>query len=282
MRAQHRGLRVLRRERLHDPPPQEARRTQLGDLEVEVHADAEEERQPAGELVDVHAAGERKTHVLAPVGERERELEHLVRARLLHVVAGDADRVELRHVLRRVLDDVGDDAHRRRGRIDVGVAHHELFQDVVLDRSRKLLLRDPLLFGGDDVACEYRQHGAVHGHRHRDAVEGNALEQDLHVLDRVDGHAGLADVAYDPRMVRVVAAVSGEVEGDRNALPAALERPSIEGVGLFGRRETGVLADRPGPAGIHGRLRAPHVRGEAGQRIRVRQPLEVRPRVERL
>ena len=44
---------VLRRELLHDPPPQQARRAQLGDLQVEVHADGEEERQPAGEVVDV-------------------------------------------------------------------------------------------------------------------------------------------------------------------------------------------------------------------------------------
>ena len=56
VRAQHHRLRVLRREALHDPPPQQARRAQLGDLQVEVHADGEEERQPAGEVVDVHAA----------------------------------------------------------------------------------------------------------------------------------------------------------------------------------------------------------------------------------
>ena len=57
----------------------------------------------------------------------------------LHVVAGDRDRVELRHVLRRVPDDVGDDPHRRRGRVDVGVADHELLEDVVLDGPGELL-----------------------------------------------------------------------------------------------------------------------------------------------
>ena len=80
-------------------------------------------------------------HVVEAVGERERELLHRRRARFLHVVAGDRDRVELRHVLGRELDDVGHDPHARLGRIDVGVADHELFEDVVLDRPAELGLR---------------------------------------------------------------------------------------------------------------------------------------------
>src|SRR5690606_36721740 len=55
-------------------------------------------------------------------------------------------------------------------------------------------------------------------------VERNAVEQDLHVLDRVDRHAGLADVAGHARMVGIVAAVGGEVERHRHALPAGGER----------------------------------------------------------
>jgi hypothetical protein len=49
-------------------------------------------------------------------------------------------------------------------------------------------------------------------------VERDAVEQDLHVLDAVDGHAGLADIAGHAGMVAVVAAVGGEVEGHRHAL----------------------------------------------------------------
>jgi hypothetical protein len=67
----------------------------------------------------------------------------------LHVVARDRDRVELGHVLARVLDDVADDLHRRLGRVDVGVADHELLEDVVLDGPGQLVLRHALLFGRD-------------------------------------------------------------------------------------------------------------------------------------
>ena len=212
--AQHQRLRVLRLELLHDAPPQQARGAQLGDLQVEVHADAEEEGQAAGEGIDVQAAWRSPSHVLHAVGQREGQFQRLRRAGFLHVVAGDRDRVELRHVLRRVADDVGDDAHRRLGRVDVGVADHELLEDVVLDGPGELVLRHALLLGGDDVAGQHRQHGAVHGHRHRHLVERDAVEEDLHVLDGVDRHAGLADVADDARVVGVVAAMGGQVEGN--------------------------------------------------------------------
>jgi hypothetical protein len=55
VRAQHARLRILRPELLHRLPPQQAGGAQLGHFQVEVHADGEEERQPAGEGVDVQA-----------------------------------------------------------------------------------------------------------------------------------------------------------------------------------------------------------------------------------
>ena len=248
---------------------------QLRHLHEEVHADGEEERQPAGELVDVEAARRRRAHVLEAVGDGEGELEVGGRPRLLHVVAGDRDRVEPRHVLRGVLDDVGHDPHRRLGRVDVGVPDHELLEDVVLDGPGELVLGDALLLGGDDVARQHRQDGAVHRHRHAHLVERDAVEEDLHVLDRVDGHAGLADVADDAGMVGVVAPVGGEVEGDREAhLPGGQVAP-VEGVRLLGGGEPGVLADGPRPVGVHRRPHAAHERRGAGDRAEVVDAVEV-------
>ena len=141
MRAQREARRVLRRELPHQPRPQQPRGAQLRDLHEEIHADPEEERQPRREIVDREAARQRRAHVFEPVGEGEGELLHRGRAGFLHVIAGDRDRVELRHVPGGVLDDVGDDPHRRPGRVDIGVADHELLEDVVLDRARELVLR---------------------------------------------------------------------------------------------------------------------------------------------
>ena len=142
--------------------------------------------------------------------------------------------------------------------------------------------RDALLLAGDDEAREHGQHRAVHRHRHRHLVERDAVEEDLHVLDRVDRDAGLADVADDARVVAVVAAVRREVERDRQAHLPGGEVLAVEGVRLLGGREARVLADRPRPVRVHRRPRAPHERLEAGQPADGLEPLEVGRRVQRL
>ena len=67
--------------------------------------------------------------------------------------------------------------------------------------------------------------GAVHRHRHRHLVERHAVEEDLHVLDGVDGDARLADVADDARVVRVVAAVGARSKATHS--PSAPPRGSL-------------------------------------------------------
>ena len=201
MRAQRQRARVLRIELLHQLGPQQPRGAHLGDFHEEVHADRPEERQPRREAVDVEAGGEAGAHIFDAVGERIGELEVLRRAGFLHVIAGDRDRIELRHVLRGVGEDVGDDPHRGRRRIDVGVAHHELFQNVVLNGAREFFRRHALFLGRRDEQRQDRQHRAVHGHRHAHLVERDAGEQRAHVVDGIDRDAGHADVAGHARMI---------------------------------------------------------------------------------
>ena len=122
---------------------------------------------------------------------------------------------------------------------------------------------DALLLGRHDVEREHRQHGAVHRHRHAHLVERDVVEQLAHVEDRVDRHAGHADVAGDAWVVAVVAAVGGEVERDRQALLAGGEVAPVEGVGLLGGREPGVLADRPRLVHVHRGVGAAQERDDA-------------------
>ena len=141
---------------------------------------------------------------------------------------------------------------------------------------------DALLFAGDDVTREHRQHRAVHRHRHRHLVERDAVEEDLHVLDRVDRDAGLADVADDARVVAVVAAVRREVERDRQAHLPGREVLAVERVRLLGGGEARVLADRPRPVRVHRRPRPAHERLDARQTADGLELLEVGRGVERL
>src|SRR5205085_1847612 len=78
-----------------------------------------------------------------------------------------------------------------------------------------------------------------------------AVEQALHVLDRVDGHAGLAHVAPRALVAAVVAAMRRQIEGHAQALLTAGQALLVERVRLFGGREARILANGPGPARVH-------------------------------
>ena len=96
------------------------------------------------------------------------------------------------------------------------------------------------------------------------SVERNAGEQRAHVVDRIDGDARHADIAGDARMIGIIAAMGGEIEGDRQALLAGREIAPVEGVGILRRREAGILADGPGLRDIHGRVGAAQIGRDAG------------------
>ena len=53
----------------------------------------------------------------------------------MHMIARDRDAVELGHMRAGVSDDVRHNTHRRLRRINIGIADHELFKDVVLDSA---------------------------------------------------------------------------------------------------------------------------------------------------
>ena len=135
-----------------------------------------------------------------------------------------------------------------------------------------------LLLGRDDVEREDRQHRAVHRHRDAHLVQRDAVEQLAHVVDGVDRDARHADVAADPHVVAVVAAVGRQIERDRKALLATGEIAAVEGVGLLGGREAGVLADGPRLGRVHRRVRPAQVRRKARPGVQEVQIRECRRR----
>src|SRR5256885_1378963 len=84
-----------------------------------------------------------------------------------------------------------------------------------------------------------------------------------------------SDVAAHTRVVAVVAAMRGQIEGDAQSLLTGGERRSIEGVRLARGGETGVLANRPGTTDVHAGAR-PAQKGEhPWHRIEIRQAFEI-------
>ena len=154
-----------------------------------------------------------------------------------------------------VREQVRGDAHGRPRREDVVAPGDVLLEDVVLDGAAQLLPAHPLPLGDQLVQEQEQRCGRVDRHRGRHLAERNAGEHELHVGERVDRHAGPADLPGAARVVRVVAQLRGEVERDRKARLAALEQVAEARVRLLGRAEAGVLADRPRPSAVHVRVR---------------------------
>src|SRR5665811_370166 len=107
-----------------------------------------------------------------------------------------------------------------------------------------------------------RDRGTVHRHRDAHLVERDAVEQLTRIVDRVDRHTGHADVADDARIVRVIAAVRGQVERDRQSLLACRQVAAVERIGLLGGGEARILADCPWLGRVHRRVGAAQERAQ--------------------
>ncbi len=195
VRAQHQAARVLGAEIGHDARPQRAGGAQFRHFHEEIHADGEEKAQAAGKFINIQALFLRRTHIFHAIGQGEGQLLQRGRPGFVHMIAGDGNTVEFRHVARRVRNNVGHDPHRWLRRVDIGVADHELLEDVVLHRAIKQRLRHAGFLGRDNEKRQARDDRAVHRHRNGHLVERNPVEQDLHVLHGIDRHPGLANIA---------------------------------------------------------------------------------------
>ena len=260
------GARVLGAEGLtHLTGPDAAGGAVFGDLFEEVVVGVEEERQARGELIDIQAALQRPAHVLEPIGQGKGELLGSGGAGLADMVAGDADGVPLGDAGRAVFDGIHHQAHGGLGGEDILFLGDILFEDVVLEGAAQLVGAHALLLGGGDVHGPDDGGGRVDGHAGGDFVQGDILEQDLHILERGDGDPAGAELAQGFGGVGVVAHQGGEVEGDGEAGLALAQEVFEASVGLFGGAEPGEHAHGPQPAAVQGGVDAAGVGVFAGQ-----------------
>ena len=108
-----------------------------------------------------------------------------------------------------------------------------------------------LLFCHRDVEAEQNCGGGVDGHGGGDFFKRDAVEQRLHVFERVDGHADFADFAEGERMIGVKADLRGKIERHGEAGLAFAQKVAIAAVGFDGGAEAGVLTHGPEAAAIH-------------------------------
>ncbi len=256
--TQHHRLGVRRAEGvLHHVRPDPAGGAEFRHLLQQGRAGDEEEGQPGGELVHGEPRLDGGPDVGDAVGECKGDLLRGSGSGLGHVVAGNRDRVPPGNLVAAVCKRVGDQPQGRRGRIDVGTAGDVFLEDVVLNGSGDLRAGDALLLGDQLVQQQQDGRRRVDGHRRGDLVQRDAGEEHPHVLDRVDRHPDLSDLAVSDRVVRVVTHLGWQVERDRKSAGARGDKRVIPLVGLPGGTETGILPHCPRLAGVHGRVDAP-------------------------
>ena len=107
-----------------------------------------------------------------------------VAPRLADVIAGDRDRVPARNALAAAGEHVGDQPHGRRRRKDVGAARDVFLQDVVLHGPGELRRTARPAAPPPRCTGEQDRRGGVDRHRGRDAVQRDAVEELLHVVQR--------------------------------------------------------------------------------------------------
>src|SRR5439155_19170390 len=110
-------------------------RSVLVDLLEHVVVSVEKEAEPRREAVDLHPASETGVDVREAVGQSEGQLLNRGGAGFANVIAADAHRVPLRHLLRAKLDHIRDQANRRLRRKDEFILRMKFLEDVILQRA---------------------------------------------------------------------------------------------------------------------------------------------------
>ena len=220
----------------------------------------EEEGKLWRQNVDVDPPLLAELDVRETVGKRERQLLRRGRAGFADVVTRHRDRVVLRRFARAELEQVADQAEVRLGREHPLLLRDVLLEDVGLQRSVELLPVDPLALGSNEVHREQDDGGPADRHRGGDIPEWDAVEELLHVGDRIDRHAAVADLPFRARVVGVAPHKRGHVERDRQPGPAAAEQHPVALVRRAHVAEPRELPDRPQAAAVSGGVDAARVR----------------------
>ena len=229
----------------HDSGPDPAGGPELCDLLEEVHVRVEKKGEPWRELVDLQSGLDRRLNVRHPVGQGEGELLSGGGARFPDVIARDGYRVPARHVAGGEHDRVGHQPHRRLGREDVFLLCDVLLENVVLQGPAELRRLEAFLLPHGDVHGVEDRRRRVDRHRGGDLVELDVVEERLHVFERIDRNAAMADLALTQGIIGVVAHQGRHVEGHGEAGLALLEQELVTAVRLSRRAVAGKLPDGP-------------------------------------
>ena len=181
------------------PPAELADRIVDHSAQAKVVIGDEEEREPGREVVHSEAGLDRPAHVLDCVRQRECQLLDRRRPRFADVVSRDGNGIPAGDLGSTEPEGFRDQVEAGNRRIDVRAAGHVFLEDVVLDGPAELRAVDAALLGHHDVHRQQRCGRGVDRHRSCHCVERDAVQQGVHVVDRVDRHAHAPHLARGAR-----------------------------------------------------------------------------------
>ena len=110
-----------------------------------------------------------------------------------------------------------------------------------------------------DVHRQQNARRRVDRHRRGDLLQRDLVEQLLHIVNGRNRNAHLPHFALRDRVVRVVADLGRQIEGDAQAGLSLPEQIAIALIGFLRRGEARILAHRPETRAIHRRLDAARI-----------------------
>ena len=212
---------------------------------------AEEEGEPRSEGVHIHSGLNGCLNVGDAVGQGEGDLLDGGATSFPHMVATDADGIPMGEVIFAEGEDIRYDPHGFLGREDIGSPGHVFLEDLVLRRTPEGLGFHTLLFGHGDIHGQKDGCRGIDSHGRGDPVQGDFLENGLHIRQGINGYANLSHFTYAQGMIGIVPDLGGEVEGHTEARLTVVHEISVPLVGLLRRPETGQLPECPAASPVH-------------------------------
>ena len=114
-----------------------------------------------------------------------------------------------------------------------------------------------------DVKCHDGDDGTIHGHRHRHAIQRNAIKEHLHVFNAIDGNPCFANISCHPWVITVIASVGSQVKRYAQSCLTCSEVSSVEGIAFLRCGKTCVLPDSPWALAVHARVGSSQIRETA-------------------
>src|SRR5690606_20179726 len=148
------------------------------------------------------------------------------------------------------------DTHRWTRWNNPSVLRDELLEAIVLDGAADLITGDTSVISKRHIEAEKDRSRSVDRHGSSDFIQGDLIEEDLHIAERIDRDTHLADLAKGKGTVAVVSHQRGEIERGRQPRLSLFEEISKPLIRLPWRSEASEHPHGPKPATVHRRLHA--------------------------